>query len=62
MRQNYKVAILDVIEKRQYNRARNGTNLSQKDSDGVKERGLSFEEALHLFSIEYLLLILEVFF
>jgi hypothetical protein len=35
---NYKVAILDIIEKRQYIRARNGTNLSQKDGDGVKKR------------------------
>jgi len=62
MGQNYRVEVLDISEKRQYSRARKGTNLSQKDSDGVKERGLRFEEALHLFSFEYLLLILEVFF
>jgi len=52
MGQTYKVEILDIIKKRQYRWSRNGTNPSQKDSDGVKERGLRFEEALHLFSFE----------
>jgi hypothetical protein len=45
MGQNYKAAVLDIIEKRQCNRSRNGTNPSQKANDGVKERGLRFEEA-----------------
>jgi len=61
MGQNYKVAILDIIEKQQYSQSRNGTN-PQNDSHSFTERGLRFKEALHLFSFEYLLLILKVFF